>query len=1570
MLSLIALLLLVWLLLQTETVQNFLIHKVTDKVAKDLHTEMRIGHVSFSLFNKMNLENILIRDQRKDTLVSAQAFRLRITDWFFLKKKVELKYIGLENATIKLFRRDSVWNYQFLADYFASPGQPKKKKKAIQLNLKKIDLVNVRLLKKDLWNGQTIDLQLGSLATDIDKVDLARSLFLVNNVEIDKMLFSLSDYHALRPKKPKSKTVKDTSMYFNTGGITARVGSVKITNSYFADLPDLKGRKPYPHFDTRHMIFSKLNADIQNFSFVKDTITAHIDIKANERSGIIIHKLVANFRLIPQMMELARLDLQTNKSIIRDYVAFHFQDFNKDFGDFERKVIINGHFVNSVTHTDDIALLSSSLKDWNKKINFTMDFKGTVADFRTRKMHVQLDTHTFINGDLSMQGFPNFDTAHMAFTNLFFQMTKTEATPLIPSLRGTQNPDFGVLGVIQYRGNFNGTIHDFYTAGTMSSALGSIYADAHLQLPSRGIPTYAGTVAMHNFNFGRFIHSPIIGNISFDGRFSGKGFTLQNVSATLQGRFASAEVNHYDYHNAVVNGSIKKRFFTGDVKINDDNANLVSNIRIDMSGPAPKFNILGDVVNANLQKLHFVNKNLILTGLFDLDFSGRNIDDYIGSAKLLNASIQQDSLHLNFDSLAVNAYYNANNEKTLSIESNEFNVSVEGKYRILDLPNSFQAFLHQYYPSVIKQPGKSPAGQNFVININTRNVDDYTKIFLPQVTGLDSAVFTGSINTLDSNYFYMHANIPNLHIAHYRLEKTDIEGRGNLHTLNVTGNIGKAYTSDSFYFPNSLIHIQSQQDHSVIALHTRANNTLNDAQLNADVYTLSDGVKINFQPSSFVLNNKKWDLEKQGEIIIRKDYTSAQNVKFSQGLQELTVETVAGQRDLRIKMQNLSIGDFTPLFVKDPKLEGIANGTVYMHNFFGAFNVEGDVQADQFRLNGDSVGLVKIKGNFDQRSKLVTYNIRSDNEKYKFAIDGEFNARDSVAAPLNARINLTDARIAILNDLLGSLFSNVTGQANGNLQVVGTFGKPAIVGNVNIRNASLLINYTQVRYFIDNTSIQFNEDNIDLGNIVLRDEKNNTATVSGKIYEHALQNMRYDLHINTSKLLALNTQASDNPQFYGRAFAKGIFSITGPQENMQMDIIATAADSSHIFIPLSSRSSTSNDFIIYKQYGTEIKKVKTSKNQLNIDLDLTANSLARIDVILDQQTGDVIRATGNGRLQIQVPGEGNMTMKGRYAIERGRYDFNFQSIVKKPFNFAEGGNNYIEWTGSPYDANIHLSANYTATHVSLNDLVSSQSGSSIGGNVRGYRGDVFVIADLTGKLSHPGIKFRLDFPTGSTIKTDADFNLFLNRIQSDDNEMLKQVTYLIVFGSFAPYGENNAATNFASVGVNTISSVITSEVNKILSDVLFKLTGDRSLQFDVSTSTYSSSSWYGANATQSRLDRQAVNLKVNKSLLNGNVIVTVGGDLDFNLSNNTAGNFQWLPDLSVQIILSRDRKLRGIIFNRSSLDVGTSSNSGIGRRNRQGVSISYYKDFERLFGTQPKKARPDTIRTPENSSMN
>ncbi|MCE3281954.1 MAG: hypothetical protein K0Q66_691, partial [Chitinophagaceae bacterium] len=98
LLILLGIIILAAIAIQTAPVQNWLAKRVTVRLSKSLNTEVTVKKVSFSFFNRMDLEGLLVRDHQKDTLLYAGAMKVRITDWFIFKDQADLKYVGLENA--------------------------------------------------------------------------------------------------------------------------------------------------------------------------------------------------------------------------------------------------------------------------------------------------------------------------------------------------------------------------------------------------------------------------------------------------------------------------------------------------------------------------------------------------------------------------------------------------------------------------------------------------------------------------------------------------------------------------------------------------------------------------------------------------------------------------------------------------------------------------------------------------------------------------------------------------------------------------------------------------------------------------------------------------------------------------------------------------------------------------------------------------------------------------------------------------------------------------------------------------------------------------------------------------------------------------------------------------------------------------------------------------------------------------------------------------------------------------------------------------------------------------------
>ena len=1344
------------LLVQTSIVQNWLVDIATNKISKQLGTKVSISNVNFTLFNKANINAVYVEGKNNDTILYAGRISLNITDWFFLKQKVDLKFIGIADAVIKLNRKDSVWNYQYIVDHFSSSNASSKKANN-NFQFKNVKLSNIRLIQNDEWRGELLTVEFEKLEVDLKFLNFIKNQFDIDKIFINEPYVNVQKFKGNRPSDYKFPIIEEklelNPLKLIVKNFSINNGTLAINNDY---------EKPAKNFDGSHILFTKLNATFSDFHVNKDTLITVLDLNANERSGLVLNQLKANLTWTPKMMELSQFNLKTNKSHLTNYYSMRFNNFDDDFAEYATNVTMEAKFKNSYINSGDLAFFSTDLATWKKELELNGHFLGTVSDFEFQNLVAkERNNFTTISGNLSMKGLPDIDKTNIQFEKGYVKTNHQDLSAIIPSLKGIKTPNLKAMGTILFSGNFNGSIHEFTTKSIITTEIGNVNSNITMQLPKNRDATYFGELSLEKFNLKKFLNDDKLGIIEFNGKFDGYSFNVDKLKTKLVGELKTLEYNGYVYNNITTNGTFQNKYFNGELKIDDPNFSFIGNAEADLSKEQPQFNILADIRKANLQSMNFTKDPLSLTGLLDINFTGTNIDNFLGSAKFLNASISNDKSSVKFDSLNLTSNY-IDSVKYLHLTSNDFSANVNGQFNILDLQNCFQSYLHIYYPSYIASPKYVSKDQNFNFNFSTRYIEPYLQLFDKNIYGFNDVSLKGKIDTRE-NLFAINLLMPYGRYKNFEATGTEILGTGNKTDLKLEGFLSNFKVSDSLNFPNTDLKISSHNDVSKVELKTRASSTLNEANLNAIVETSENGVKIKFNPSSFVLNDKKWFLDKEGEISLTKNLTEAKKVKFIQGFQEITLETSPDEggntSGLDIKFKNVVAGDLSSLFTNDFKLEGITNGAIHVDDVFGKMNAFADLKIDQFRIDGDSIGTANIKANYSSKSGLITANVASTNEGYNFLIDGIFDVKSNSTTPINTTINLKNSKIDLVQKLVGyDVFTNLSGFATGKLNVKGTPSELDLFGNVKLQKASLKVNYTQVKYFIDEANISFENDGINFGEFTIRDTLNNTGTVSGKLYEKNFKKLTFDFDLSTKKLLLINTNIIDNDLFFGNAIGKANLSFKGPEDNCKMIISCEANETSHFTILNSNNRETGDaSFIVFKPIGEEMAETKKKSNfNLFVDLDLIANNKVDIDVVLDDVTGDVIKAKGNGRLKIKVGTNDNLEIRGKYNIEEGSYDFNFQSFIRKPFILKKGDNNFIEWSGSPFDAYLHINAMFEAKNISLKELIGNTQ-ATFNNASKNFRDDVFVIANLTGKLMQPDIKFKFDFPSNSIIKNDDTF---------------------------------------------------------------------------------------------------------------------------------------------------------------------------------------------------------------------
>jgi hypothetical protein len=114
-------------------------------------------------------------------------------------------------------------------------------------------------------------------------------------------------------------------------------------------------------------------------------------------------------------------------------------------------------------------------------------------------------------------------------------------------------------------------------------------------------------------------------------------------------------------------------------------------------------------------------------------------------------------------------------------------------------------------------------------------------------------------------------------------------------------------------------------------------------------------------------------------------------------------------------------------------------------------------------------------------------------------------------------------------------------------------------------------------------------------------------------------------------------------------------------------------------------------------------KVQPSRTKLELTFDLDVTPEAEVQLLIDPKAGDVIKGRGAGKLNISLNKEGEFKIYGDYTIDQGEYLFTLQNLVNKRFDVESGGK--ITFIGGVENAEINLTANYKNLKTSLEPLL-------------------------------------------------------------------------------------------------------------------------------------------------------------------------------------------------------------------------------------------------------------------------
>ena len=1319
--------------------------------------------------------------------------------------------------------------------------------------------------------------------------------------------------------------------------------------------------RPYGvHFTDLHLY--KVKGKVENLEIFNGITTLSArDVSFVDSTGWRAEKISCDMENAPRHLWFDNLHIVTPWSDLK--AEYYHMDFDTvtDYRDFPNRVHLSGHILPSVMGYRDLNAIAQTPNFLHNDLRFSGKAHGTLSNLVIKQLHLAIEQHTTMRGEINIVGLPDFSDTYLHINVQELKSTMEDIANLYrpgTDQRLSLPDDFMKFGNISYRGKFTGFVKDFVSYGTLVTDLGRFDDDISIAADSSGHLHFSGYLAMRNFDVGTFTgERELLGTITMHTNMQGTVFGNKTFTSKLTGTIDSVSVNHYTYHNILLDGRFSEKAYDGSIKIDDPNLKLDFLGMFDFTKRLPEFDFSLNLLHAALFPMNITptDTNLTLSGLVLASFSGNNLQEFQGDVKLLDATLHRnDKDKLNIYNIQLRAY-NSPDSGSLQLRSDYLDAAVEGRYNFQDLIPSLQHLLARYLPATFPRlPQERTSSNDFRFRINIHNIDPFTTFFSPH-SGIAHESYVKGRYSPAHDLLEVQASADALMSAGISVDSFRLELTGN--------DVLAAHAEGDYLFMGPRVHT----DHFSLDL-TAAQDTLrshlswlapvdtvkryDELRLIAHLFVPPGRrhVRMNITtlPTRILLGPRPWQLE-ENKITLDSTAILVHHFNAVSGARSLTIHGNLSEDPsdtLRAEFHNLDISYLTSQEQKELRLKGIMNGQILLSNIYHNPIFLSTTTIRDFYLNNEPLGDATINSAWDTLTSSLLYDVHTDyGARRPVSVNGTYTPANH---KINMDIRFDKFRLTAFSSFVSEVFSELNGNVSGHLHAEGAPLQPHVEGDLDFQKVSVKVGYLNTRYnFTARVPVRNNRFLLD--SVTVYDEKGDHGLLSGAFIIDELLAPAIDMRMKAENMMVLNTRASDNEYFYGQAFATGAVAMKGPLTELTMNITARTDPHTSITLPLteSRGESIETDFIHFVNPHQEKKKkypVRREKRaprpgglQLNLDLNVTPD--AEVTLLFDPAAGGTLYGRGHGNLRMEVDRNGDFKLFGEYIIDEGTYRFTLQNVINKRFRLENGGR--ITWDGDPLNAQLDILAVYTLK-TSLYPLFFDDN----------YRKRVPVECQilLKGSLNNPRISFNIDLPT-----VDEDTRAKVRNSMSSEEELSKQFLSLLIINSFYPNPVYNQQAGFG--GANVLGVTSTEMLSNQLSSWLSQISKD----FDVGFSYHP-----GDEVTS-----EQVEVALSTQLLNDRI--SINGNIDFNTqgNTNTTNNSNIVGDFQVEVKITRNGKLRVKAFTRANdnyLYETAPYTNGIGIFYREEFSSwdKLFKSYwQKLFGkkeeeqpgTTPKKKK-------------
>lgn len=1313
----------------------------------------------------------------------------------------------------------------------------------------------------------------------------------------------------------------DTS---GSGSPMVEVDAVEIRHGRFSFIDSNKSLNR-DRVDFDHIQLDGLELSARNFFLQGDTITTELrHLSFVDQSGFQLNQLRGQLSLKNDTIRIDQMELRTPASDLNGFFQLSSNGWS-DYQEFTRRVKMDAHFATgSVLDFNDLAYFATDLQGLNRRIQLEGNVRGRVSNLKGRDLFIGIDEQTWFKGSIDLSGLPDIEQTFIDLTIDELQGVKSELDrlPLPPfdQSKTLKTPaNFAQLGRIRFEGKFTGFLNDFVAYGTLTTAIGKVRSDIKLKESGKTY-SYDGSLETIAFDLGAFYLAPELGTVSSSVEITGSGLSRKSLDATIDGRIRSLTIQDYTYTDITTSGAFRENYFSGDLIINDENAQLVFDGLIDFRQELPLLDFETSITHLDPIALNLVQLRdyTSISGDFRMKAEGLDLDRINGS--VTGKNILFCTLRSEYPVNAINLQMSqTSGRKTFTLDSDIASGRLEGKFDFKGLESGMRQIVSDIVPQIDAPEITNRGREDFYLQLDIHTFELVSQVFLPEMELSEGSRFQLLMDDEEGDF---EALFTSDHIAweNFQLDTVIVDISHPDSSLYVTLLSDRLKIGEEGGFNSVSLDMRNEAD-TVFSNIAWGNETdLLRGDIGArSVVLANDEIENELNRTTIWFNDNPWQLQDTSTVYIKGKELQIDQFHLSHGSSFVKANGAISEDEnaaFNLDVEGLNLAMLNQaLAATGIRQEGIVTGMIEVKDFYDTPLVTSDIAILGYGVNGYSVGDVCAESVWIDEERKLRLAGEIERDLRKHALFSGHYYPDRKRSPLDLTCELDALPLAFVNAFISEGISEIDGTASGKIDITGQIDAPQLKGKARFADASLKVDYLNTRYYFEE-EVEIYPDAFWL-DFPVTDEDGNSAFAAGTILHEDFSNWNFDVYLDMEErpFLCLNTSEDLNSLYYGKAYVTGWVTVFGTEDNLEIDINARSERNTELVLPLGGAEEvTFEDFITFVDYSNpepEVEEVDLSGISLNFELDITPE--AKFRIVFDELVGDEITGRGRGHITMGINNLSTFNMYGDVELTEGNYLFTLKNLINKAFEVVPGGR--ISWYGDPLAADIDIEAIYKV-NTSVRELMPDES------DQYRQRIPVNLIMNLDGKLMSPAIQFDIDLPTADDI-TQARVESVIN----NDQEMNRQAFALLVLRRFISppdIAKSNSSLGLAENSTELLSSQLSNWLSQISDD------------FDI-----------GVNYSPGdQLTNEELAVALSTQLFNDRLLISGNFGVSHAQNASTGENPNSLiGDLRVEYLVTPEGKIRLIVYNESNqFDLANTQQSNY----TQGVGVVFQEEFDSL----------------------